>query len=193
MADDLDKHIAEREMRSPGFSALVDAAVQRRAFAREMAASLDLVGGCISNSDCDGDDDCAALNDTCQVGRCVDDDGVRAMTDEKTKTLGQNAYEAHEAVYINQHPKETRPKPVSWGSLSGTGKKAWEAAAQAVKRAVLPSSPFSERRTQDDEALTKARDAVVEAAKEWKKEVQGLYEFDSELCNAIQALEELEQ
>jgi transcriptional regulator with XRE-family HTH domain len=38
MADDLDKHIAEREMRSPGFSALVDAAVQRRAFAREMAA-----------------------------------------------------------------------------------------------------------------------------------------------------------
>jgi hypothetical protein len=39
-----------------------------------MAASLDLVGGCISNSDCDGDDDCAALNDTCQVGRCVDDD-----------------------------------------------------------------------------------------------------------------------
>jgi hypothetical protein len=39
-----------------------------------MAASLGLVGGCISNSDCDGDDDCAALNDTCQVGRCVDDD-----------------------------------------------------------------------------------------------------------------------
>lgn len=38
MADDLDKYIAEREKRSPGFAALVDAAVQRRAFAREMAA-----------------------------------------------------------------------------------------------------------------------------------------------------------
>ena len=38
MADDLDKYIAEREKRSPGFAALVDAAVGRRAFAREMAA-----------------------------------------------------------------------------------------------------------------------------------------------------------
>ena len=38
MADDLERHIAEREKRSPGFTALVNAAVQRRAFAREMAA-----------------------------------------------------------------------------------------------------------------------------------------------------------
>jgi len=38
MADALEKHIAEREKRSPGFAALVDAAVQRRAFARKMAA-----------------------------------------------------------------------------------------------------------------------------------------------------------
>ncbi len=37
MADDLERHIAERETRSPGFTALVDAAVQRRAFARQMA------------------------------------------------------------------------------------------------------------------------------------------------------------
>ncbi len=37
MADDLEQHIAEREKRSPGFTALVDAAVQRRAFARPMA------------------------------------------------------------------------------------------------------------------------------------------------------------
>lgn len=38
MADDLERHITERDKRSPGFAALVDAAVQRRAFAREMAA-----------------------------------------------------------------------------------------------------------------------------------------------------------
>ena len=37
MADDLERHISEREKRSPGFTALVDAAVQRRAFARQMA------------------------------------------------------------------------------------------------------------------------------------------------------------
>jgi transcriptional regulator with XRE-family HTH domain len=37
MVDDLERHIAEREKRSPGFAALVDAAVQRRAFARRMA------------------------------------------------------------------------------------------------------------------------------------------------------------
>lgn len=37
MVDDLERHIAEREKRSPGFAALVDAAVQRRAFARQMA------------------------------------------------------------------------------------------------------------------------------------------------------------
>jgi ribosome-binding protein aMBF1 (putative translation factor) len=37
MTDDLERHIAEREKRAPGFTALVDAAVQRRAFAREMA------------------------------------------------------------------------------------------------------------------------------------------------------------
>lgn len=37
MVDDLEKHITEREKRSPGFAALVDAAQRRRAFAREMA------------------------------------------------------------------------------------------------------------------------------------------------------------
>jgi ribosome-binding protein aMBF1 (putative translation factor) len=37
MADDLDRYIAERDKRSPGFAALVDAAKERRAFAREMA------------------------------------------------------------------------------------------------------------------------------------------------------------
>ena len=36
MVGDLERHIAELEKRSPGFAALVDAAVQRRAFARQM-------------------------------------------------------------------------------------------------------------------------------------------------------------
>jgi len=44
MTDDLERHIAEREKRSPGFSALVDAAMRRRAFAREMAAHRKKVG-----------------------------------------------------------------------------------------------------------------------------------------------------
>lgn len=44
MADDLEKHIAERERRSPGFALLVDAAVQRRAFARKMAARRKKIG-----------------------------------------------------------------------------------------------------------------------------------------------------
>ena len=37
MADDLEKYIAERVGREPGFTALVEAAEQRRAFARKMA------------------------------------------------------------------------------------------------------------------------------------------------------------
>lgn len=37
MADELEQHIAERERRSPGFTALVEAAEHRRLFAREMA------------------------------------------------------------------------------------------------------------------------------------------------------------
>src|SRR5512140_2149757 len=37
MASDLDKYVAEREAREPGFAALVEAAEQRRAFARGMA------------------------------------------------------------------------------------------------------------------------------------------------------------
>jgi ribosome-binding protein aMBF1 (putative translation factor) len=37
MTSDLDKYIAERDAREPGFAALVEAAEQRRAFAREMA------------------------------------------------------------------------------------------------------------------------------------------------------------
>jgi ribosome-binding protein aMBF1 (putative translation factor) len=37
MADDLEKYVAERDGREPGFRALVQAAEQRRAFARKMA------------------------------------------------------------------------------------------------------------------------------------------------------------
>ncbi|MFZ5471308.1 MAG: helix-turn-helix domain-containing protein [Myxococcota bacterium] len=37
MSSELDKYVAEREAREPGFAALVEAAEQRRAFAREMA------------------------------------------------------------------------------------------------------------------------------------------------------------
>ena len=37
MTDDLERHIAEREKRSPGFAALVEAAEHRRLFARQMA------------------------------------------------------------------------------------------------------------------------------------------------------------
>lgn len=37
MASDLDKYVAQREAREPGFAALVEAAEQRRAFARDMA------------------------------------------------------------------------------------------------------------------------------------------------------------
>ncbi|MBI5544458.1 MAG: helix-turn-helix domain-containing protein [Deltaproteobacteria bacterium] len=37
MPSDLDKYVTEREVREPGFAALVEAAEQRRAFAREMA------------------------------------------------------------------------------------------------------------------------------------------------------------
>ncbi len=44
MTDDLERHIAEREKRSPGFAGLVDAAVQRRAFARKMAARRKRIG-----------------------------------------------------------------------------------------------------------------------------------------------------
>jgi ribosome-binding protein aMBF1 (putative translation factor) len=35
--DDLEKFVAERDRREPGFAALVDAAEQRRAFTRKMA------------------------------------------------------------------------------------------------------------------------------------------------------------
>lgn len=38
MADDLDRYIADRDSREPGFADLVAAAEQRRAFARKMAA-----------------------------------------------------------------------------------------------------------------------------------------------------------
>lgn len=38
MVDDLEKHIAQREKQSPGFAALVEAAQQRRVFARKMAS-----------------------------------------------------------------------------------------------------------------------------------------------------------
>jgi ribosome-binding protein aMBF1 (putative translation factor) len=44
MTDDLDKYIAEREAREPGFAALVEAAEQRRAFAREMAERRKKIG-----------------------------------------------------------------------------------------------------------------------------------------------------
>jgi len=37
MKDDLERYVAEREGREPGFAALVEAAEQRRAFARKMA------------------------------------------------------------------------------------------------------------------------------------------------------------
>ena len=37
MKDDLERYVAERDGREPGFAALVDAAEQRRAFARRMA------------------------------------------------------------------------------------------------------------------------------------------------------------
>jgi ribosome-binding protein aMBF1 (putative translation factor) len=37
VSNDLDKYVVEREAREPGFAALVEAAEQRRAFAREMA------------------------------------------------------------------------------------------------------------------------------------------------------------
>lgn len=36
--DDLDRHIAETEKANPGFTSLVDAAQQRRAYARKLAA-----------------------------------------------------------------------------------------------------------------------------------------------------------
>ena len=44
MRDDLDRYTAERNKRSPGFSALVEAAEQRRSFAREMAARRKKIG-----------------------------------------------------------------------------------------------------------------------------------------------------
>jgi len=37
MKDDLERYVAERDGREPGFAALVEAAEQRRAFARRMA------------------------------------------------------------------------------------------------------------------------------------------------------------
>ena len=44
MADDLDRYVAGRDAREPGFAALVEAAEQRRAFARDMAKRRKKIG-----------------------------------------------------------------------------------------------------------------------------------------------------
>jgi hypothetical protein len=106
------------------------------------------------------------------------------------KTLGQIAYSAYLGF-------AGTPEDLQFSS--DAHREAWEAAAQAVKRAVLPSSPFSERQTQEDDALMKARDAVVEAAKAWAEWRLGLgqgnlvHKVEDALVDAIEALEELER
>jgi hypothetical protein len=110
------------------------------------------------------------------------------------KTLGQIAFEA----LVTSYGESVDAK--EWPMMSKETHDAWEAAAQAVKRAVLPSSPFSERRTAENDSLMKARDAVVEAAKEWvaKRCIRcpAPCECDDELLSvlgeAVEALEELE-
>jgi hypothetical protein len=96
------------------------------------------------------------------------------------KSLGQIAYDAWRGRYWGR-----------WESLAEEDKPLWEASARAVLDAQGPPVSI-------DDALTKAREAVVEAAKVWLGEQRQYgsplgWESEKWLARAVKALEELEK